>query len=197
MHKLLLATNNPGKLIEMRALLADVPVQLVTPGDCGIHFQVVESGETYAENATRKALEYARAANLPTLADDSGLEVEVLNGAPGLYSARYAGQPGATDAIRRAYLLDKLEHFPHPWYAKFRCTVAIAISSDDIHLSEGICPGEIISEGRGQNGFGYDPIFLIPELGLTMAELTIEQKNIVSHRARAIKAAIPLLLTLL
>jgi XTP/dITP diphosphohydrolase len=195
MHKLLLATHNPGKLIEMRSLLADVPIQLVTLADCDLVLQVVESGQTYAQNASRKALEYARAANLPTLADDSGLEVDVLNGAPGLYSARYSGQPGATDAMRRAYLLDKLTQFPRPWYARFVCTVAIAFSSAEVQLTEGICLGEIIPQERGQNGFGYDPIFLIPELGLTMAELTVEQKNLISHRARAVKAAIPLLLT--
>jgi XTP/dITP diphosphohydrolase len=132
-----------------------------------------------------------------TLADDSGLEVEALSGAPGLFSARYAPQPWATDADRRAYLLRQLQGLPRPWRARFRCTVVLATVSDEVYFAEGSCLGEIIPQERGRSGFGYDPIFLIPELGRTMAELTMEEKNRVSHRAGAVKAVKPILLSLL
>jgi XTP/dITP diphosphohydrolase len=194
MLKLLLASNNPGKLREMRALLGDLPMMLVTPQQVGVHLEVVEDGNTYAENASRKALAFTRAAGLPTLADDSGLEVEALHGEPGLHSARYLPRVSATDADRRAYLLEKLRGIPQPWRARFCCTVALADSSGNIYFAEGACPGEIIPQERGQDGFGYDPIFLLNGLGRTMAELTMTEKNRLSHRARAIMAARPLLM---
>jgi XTP/dITP diphosphohydrolase len=193
MSKLLLASQNAGKLREMKALLKNVPIDLITPVDLGLHLVVKEEGHTYAENAAHKALVYARHSGLVALADDSGLEVDALNGAPGLYSARYAPQRGATDADRRAYLLQQIEGSPRPWRARFRCTIAVATPSGEVHHTEGTCPGELIPEERGQGGFGYDPIFLIPEMGRTMAELTLEEKNRLSHRARAVQAAIPLL----
>ena len=193
MSKLLLASQNPGKLREMKALLKNVPIDLISPVDLGLHLVVKEEGHTYAENAAHKALVYARRSGLVALADDSGLEVEALNGAPGLYSARYAPQRGATDADRRAYLLQQIEGSPRPWRARFRCTIAVATPSGEVHYKEGTCQGEIIPKERGQGGFGYDPIFLIPEMGRTMAELTLEEKNRLSHRARAVQAAIPLL----
>ncbi|MEJ2302493.1 MAG: RdgB/HAM1 family non-canonical purine NTP pyrophosphatase [Anaerolineales bacterium] len=193
MSKLLLASQNAGKLREMKALLKNVPIDLITPVDLGLHLVVKEEGHTYAENAAHKALVYARHSGLVALADDSGLEVDALDGAPGLYSARYAPQRGATDADRRAYLLQQIEGSPRPWRARFRCTIAVATPSGEVHHTEGTCPGELIPEERGQGGFGYDPIFLIPEMGRTMAELTLEEKNRLSHRARAVQAAIPLL----
>lgn len=197
MPKLLLATGNPGKLREFRALLVDLESQLLAPGDLDLHLGVEEKGDTYAENAAHKARTYAHHTGLVSLADDSGLEVAALDGAPGLFSARFAPQPGATDADRRAILLQQLQPHPRPWNARFRCTVALATPERVVNLTEGTCPGEIIPEERGQGGFGYDPIFLISELGKTMAELSMAEKNQISHRARAVRAAIPLLKDLL
>ena len=194
MLTLLIATGNPGKIIELQDLLKDLPVKLVTPADVGLKdFDVVEDGRTYAENAEKKALAYCQASGLPVLADDSGLEVDALDGAPGLHSARYAPQPGATDADRRALMVKNLRGLPQPWTARFRCTVAVATPEGAMELTEGTCEGEIIPEERGSNGFGYDPIFMLTDLGRTMAELTRQQKNTLSHRARAVNAAIPLL----
>ena len=156
---------------------------------------IEESGQTYAENATLKGVAFAQASGMMTLADDSGLEVEALDGLPGLRSARFAPKPGASDADRRAYLLERLSGAPRPWKARFRCLIALVSPDGEIHHSEGICPGEIIPEERGDNGFGYDPIFLLTELGQTMAELSMEQKNRLSHRARAVQAARPVLIT--
>lgn len=190
---LLLASTNPGKLREMRALLKDLKVRLLSPEDLGLAIEVEETGATYAENAASKARAFALRSGLVSLADDSGLEVDALGGAPGLYSARYAPHPGATDADRRAYLLQQLQDQPRPWSARFRCTVAIALPSGEVHFTEGVCPGEIISEERGRGGFGYDPVFLIPSLNKTMAELSMQEKNRISHRALAVRAAIPLL----
>lgn len=191
MPKLLLASRNRGKLEELRAILQELPAELVTPYDLDLDLQVAETGSTYAENAARKAEAYARHTGLLTLADDSGLEVAALDGAPGLYSARYAPQPGATDADRRDYLLAQLGDQPRPWRAQFHCVVALAPLDRPTRFAEGVCPGEIIPEERGDQGFGYDPIFLLPELDRTMAELEMEQKNQLSHRARALQAAWP------
>jgi XTP/dITP diphosphohydrolase len=197
MPKLLLATQNRGKIKEIQALLGDIKVELLIPGDLGVELQIEESGASYAENAALKAWAYAHRTGMLTLADDSGLEVALLEGQPGLRSARYAPQPGADDADRRAYLLERLEGKPRPWLAQFRCVVALADPHGRVRFAEGICPGEIIPQERGSNGFGYDPIFLIPELGLTMAELNMEEKNHISHRARAIQALRPDLIDLL
>jgi XTP/dITP diphosphohydrolase len=191
MNQLLLASTNPGKLLEIQDLLPGF--ELLLPQDVGLTLTVEETGSTYAENAALKARAYNQASGLPALADDSGLEVDCLNGAPGLHSARYAARPGAGDADRRALLLHNLAGCPRPWPAHFHCTVAIAVPGGGVFFAEGDCPGEIIPEERGHNGFGYDPIFLLPELGLTMAELSRAQKNQLSHRARAVKAALPIL----
>lgn len=197
MSKLLLATSNPGKLHEMRLLLEGLPIELFTPAQIGLDIDVDESGQTYAENAARKAQAYALASGLLTLADDSGLEVDALGGQPGLRSARYAPQPGATDADRRRYLLARLEGCPRPWTAHFHCTVALASPQGELRFAEGDCYGEIIPVERGTNGFGYDPVFLLPELGKTMAELLSHEKNRLSHRARAVQAALPVLTDLI
>ncbi len=196
---LLLATTNPGKIIELRALLADLPVEILTPKDINLHLDVLEDGLTYAENAAKKATAFARASGLLCLADDSGLEVDVLGGAPGLYSARYSPKPGATDKDRRAYLLQNIlaAAAPRPWRARFVATVAVSGADGSVEWAEGQCVGEIIPEERGTSGFGYDPIFLFPELGLTMSEISDEQKNQISHRALAVQAAMPILLRLL
>ena len=188
MPQLLIATNNAGKQKEIRSLLHDLAIELVVPAELGLDLDVTEDGTTYKENAAKKAIAFAQASGLVSLADDTGLEVEALGGAPGLYSARYAPKPNATDADRRAYLLKKLQPYPRPWKARFRCVVAIAQSDSQLHFTEGICPGEIIPNERGTQGFGYDPIFMIPSIGNTMAELSMEEKNQISHRALAVLA---------
>lgn len=197
MAQILLASTNQGKLREIQALLQGQDLELLLPSQVGIDLEVEENGQTYAENAALKGIAYAQASHLLTLSDDSGLEVDALDGLPGLRSARFAPQPNATDADRRAYLLERLRGKPRPWMARFRCVVALVTPSGEVSFAEGICPGEIISEERGQNGFGYDPIFYIPEKDKTMAELDMEEKNKLSHRARAVTAAIPILLELL
>ena len=193
MKKLLIATNNKGKVKELQDLLKNSGFEIVTPADINLDLEVEEDGTTYAENATKKAEAFAQASELISLADDSGLEVEALDGAPGLYSARYHPKPGATDSDRRAYMLKNLKDKPHPWTAHFHATIAIAVPDKNTHVAEGNCYGEIISEERGTGGFGYDPIFLLTELNKTMAELEMEEKNRLSHRAKAVMNAIPIL----
>jgi len=193
MYRLLLATGNLGKLVEIQSLLDGLEIELIIPEAVGISLSVQENGSTYEENASLKANAFANASGLTTLADDSGLEVDVLDGLPGIRSARFSPLPNATDADRRSYLLSKLKAYSRPWKAHFQCTVAIATPQGKLYYAQGNCPGEIIPDERGSNGFGYDPIFLLRALGLTMAELSMEEKNHLSHRARAIKAALPLL----
>lgn len=191
--RLLIATNNPGKRLEIVDLLQGLECQIVTPAELGLTLVVEETGQTYAENAALKAEAFCRLSGLITLADDSGLEVDALAGAPGIHSARYAPQPNATDADRRAYLLQQLQGKPRPWTAHFHCTLAIQQPNAPIRFVTGDCYGEIIPKERGQNGFGYDPIFYLPELQRCMAELSMAEKNRLSHRARALLAARPIL----
>ena len=191
MNKLLIATNNKGKVIEFQDLLGEFGIEFVTPAQIGLELKVEEDGSTYEENAGKKAVAFAQASGLIALADDSGLEVDALNGAPGLYSARYSPKPGANDADRCAFLLENLKDKPRPWTSHFHATIAIAKPSGEVEFAEGNCHGEIIPERRGSGGFGYDPIFFIPEIGKTMAE--IDEKNRISHRARATAAALPIL----
>jgi XTP/dITP diphosphohydrolase len=192
---LLIATNNPGKIKELHELLDDMGIQLVTPAQIDLDLDVIEDGLTYAENATKKALAFAHVSGLISLADDSGLEVDALNSEPGLYSARYGSTDGQklSDAGRRAFLLEKLKDKSQPWTARFHATIAVAVPTGETRLAEGWCEGEIIPEERGTGGFGYDPIFLLPELGKTMAELSMDEKNRLSHRARAVMNAKPIL----
>ncbi|MBN2148632.1 MAG: RdgB/HAM1 family non-canonical purine NTP pyrophosphatase [Anaerolineales bacterium] len=191
--ELLIATANRGKLAEIQALLRKIPLHLVLPADLGLSLEIEEHGHSYEENAALKAGAYVAASGLLTLADDSGLEVDALGGLPGIRSARFSSQPGATDAVRRSYLLQQLQGVCRPWLAHFHCTVALATPRGEIFFTQGECHGEIIPQERGRNGFGYDPVFLLPGFGRTMAELTMEEKNRVSHRALAIQQAIPLL----
>ena len=192
--KLLLATNNKGKVEEIRDLLKDIGIELVTPDVVGIHLHVEEDGNTYAQNAEKKALAFSRASGLISLADDSGLEVDALNGAPGLYSNRYLSKPNATDSDRRAYLLMNLKDKPRPWTATFHATIAIALPGNpSVRLATGECRGEIVSDERGTGGFGYDPIFSIPKINHTLAELSMQEKNRLSHRAKAVMNATPIL----
>lgn len=192
MVRLLIATSNPGKLREIGDLLDISELIIVDPGMIGIRSQVEETGSQYADNARLKASISARTSGIWTLADDSGLEVDVLGGAPGLHSARLGG-PGSSDALRRRLLLEKLHPHPQPWAARFRCVVALASPEGEVDLAEGTCLGEIIATERGSAGFGYDPIFLVQGTDHTMAELSLEEKNRLSHRAKAIKALLPTL----
>ncbi|MCY3922965.1 MAG: RdgB/HAM1 family non-canonical purine NTP pyrophosphatase [Chloroflexi bacterium] len=192
-HRLLIATGNPGKLREFGALFdAHVESQweLVAPADVGLKgFTVVEDGDTYAENAGRKARSYSNACGLPALADDSGLEVDALDGAPGLYSARYAGD-AADDAANRTKLLQALANIPtEQRAARFRCVIALAFPyTTNVRLGEGVVEGSIAMDERGDLGFGYDPVFALPD-GRRMAELDMSEKNAISHRARALADA--------
>ena len=199
---LLIATNNQGKIEELQQLLSDLNIELVTPSQIGLDLEVVEDGVTYAENAAKKAVAFAQASGLISLADDTGLEVDTLDGAPGLYAKRFGSEENGgqelPDFDRRRYLVTKIQDKPRPWTARFRATIAVAIpdnvtlnpvAANSLQLTEGACEGEIISEDRGTNGFGYDPIFLFPELGKTMAELSMDEKNRLSHRARAVMNA--------
>jgi XTP/dITP diphosphohydrolase len=197
MPNLLIATNNKGKVAEIKALLNDLGLTLLTPAELGLVLEIPEDGQTYAENASKKAVAFAQASGMTALGDDSGLEVDALGGGPGLHSHRFSPLPNATDADRRRYLLEKLQGQQRPWTARFRATVAVAMPSGAVQLAAGQCEGEIIPEERGNNGFGYDPIFFIPELGATMAELELNEKNHLSHRARAVHNAIPIIIQML
>lgn len=185
--KLLLATNNKAKVREYKSLLADLPYRLVTLAEEGINLVVDEIGESMVENARLKATTLAARSGLITLADDSGLEVEVLGGEPGQLSARYAGK-GASDRDRINYLLKKLEGVP--WEkrtARFKCVIALATPDGKAEFGYGECEGLITFQPKGKYGFGYDPIFYLPSLGKTMAELPLEVKNQVSHRGKAVR----------
>jgi XTP/dITP diphosphohydrolase len=185
MQKLLIATNNQGKVREFQELLQGLPYELVTPKELGIKLDVEENGKTYQENARIKAEAFARASGLLTLSDDSGLEVDALNGEPGLKSSRYAGE-GASDRQRVEFLLNKLKNVPEQRRgARFRCVIALCRADGQTEFCEGTCEGNITFAPRGAEGFGYDPIFYFPELKQTMAELPAGVKNQVSHRARA------------
>ncbi len=197
MPDLLLASNNQGKLQEIKAILCEISLNILTPRQLNIELEVPEDGSTYKENAYLKAAAFAAASGLVSLADDSGLEVDVLDGLPGLHSARFSTKENATDLDRRHHLLSILMGVPKPWTARFRSVVAIATPAGEVLYSEGICPGEIISEERGEGGFGYDPIFLLPEFDKTMAELSMTQKNKISHRGQAVQAALPILTKLI
>jgi XTP/dITP diphosphohydrolase len=190
--RLLIATTNKGKQREYRELLRGLAAELIFPDDLGINLEVVEDGATYRENAAKKARAFAQVSGLPALADDSGLEVDALVGEPGVRSARYAGE-GADDPRRRAFLLDKLRAVPAPRAARFVCVIAVALPGGEVSYAEGECRGQIVLSERGANGFGYDPIFRLAGEHCTMAELSAQDKNRVSHRARAAQAAIPLL----
>jgi XTP/dITP diphosphohydrolase len=188
---IVVATWNKGKLREFRALLEPLKSEVLSLADLSIDVEFEESGETFAENARVKAVAYSRLTTLPVLADDSGLEVFALGGRPGIYSARYAG-PGASDSDRVRKLLEELQPFGSKREARFVCALALARSGTLFLETEGECRGTIAEWPRGHNGFGYDPIFFFPQLGKTYAELGLEEKNLYSHRARAVSSLIEL-----
>jgi XTP/dITP diphosphohydrolase len=178
-RRLVIATGNAGKLREYRELLADTGFELVA-----FDSEVEEAGETYAENARLKAETACARSGLPSLGDDSGVEVEAIGGFPGIRSARL----GPTQQERTAELLRRLEGKPQPWHARFVCVVALAAPGHDTQFFDGECRGEIVTEWRGEAGFGYDPIFLVPGTGKTFGEMAPEEKRQYSHRARAVRA---------
>ena len=192
-QKLLIATKNPGKVREYRELLADLPFEVVSLAEAGVDVDVEETGATFEENALLKARTYARLSGLLTWADDSGLAVDALDGWPGVHSARHAG-PDATDADRIHILLQRLADVPaSERTAAFHCVVAIATPDGRAWTTDGMCPGVIIDEPAGSGGFGYDPVFFVPHLGKTFAQLSSAEKNAISHRGVAARKAATLL----
>ena len=183
--RFVLATHNPGKLREMGEILKDFGIEVVSPRDLGITVDVEETGTTFAENAMLKARAICKAADLPAIADDSGLCVDALNGAPGVYSARYGGE-GLDDRGRYMLLLSSLRGAPTR-AAHFACAVACAFPNGDTLTAEGRCDGSIAYAPLGEGGFGYDPVFLLPGTGKTFGQLTQEEKSAVSHRGRALR----------
>jgi len=193
MRALLLATANRHKVEEFRAIFSTLPFTLFSLTDIGLDMDVEETGTTFLENAELKAHAYAQASGMLSLADDSGLEIDALGGAPGVYSARFAGVDTPYEE-RFRLILKQLQGFPQDQRtARFRCVISIAEPSGYCRSVEGIVEGVIAEAPRGTNGFGYDPIFLIPELGKTTAELTPEHKNRISHRGQAARKAQKLL----
>ena len=189
--KLLVATGNPGKAREFGDLLASVESDLCFPAEIGLDLNIPEDGVTYLENASQKAISYAERSGLLTLADDSGLEVDALEGAPGLHSARYVA---GSDCDRTTALLRNLEGVALECRtARFRCVVVVVSPAGSLWHAEGVCEGVIALARSGSGGFGYDPVFYLPEYKCTMAELSETQKNRISHRARAIQAILPVL----
>ena len=183
--RFVLATHNPGKLREMGEILKDFGIEVVSPKDLGITVDVEETGSTFAENAMLKAKAICKAANLPAIADDSGLCVDALGGAPGVYSARYGGE-GLDDRGRYMLLLSSLRGAPTR-AAHFACAVACAFPNGDTLTAEGRCDGSIAYAPLGEGGFGYDPVFLLPGSGKTFGQLSQEEKSAVSHRGRALR----------
>ncbi|NLY88256.1 MAG: XTP/dITP diphosphatase [Firmicutes bacterium] len=187
MPRLVLASKNKGKLRELKKMLAGSSWELYSAADFPQLPPVVEDGETFRENAVKKALLVAGILKEWTLADDSGLEVDALNGAPGVFSARFAGEPG-NDKKNNEKLLRLLADIPlEQRTARFRCALALASPEGEVWTTERTCEGLIAPAPRGDQGFGYDPLFYLPELGVTMAELPEEKKNEISHRGKAMK----------
>lgn len=189
MTRLVVATRNRGKLDEIRAILASLPVEVASLADYPEIEPIEEDGATFEANAVKKALHVAASTGHLTLADDSGIEVDALDGAPGVHSARFAG-PEATDEANNAKLLELMAAVPDAERtARFRCVVAIATPEGHLEAAEGVCEGLVARRERGDKGFGYDPLFLVPEWGMTFGELPEGIKNAISHRGRALAAA--------
>lgn len=187
MEKILLATQNQGKVREFRKLLAPLGLTIVTPADLAETIEVIEDQNTFAGNAFKKAMTFFQLTGLPTIADDSGLAVDYIDGRPGVFSARYSGEQ-ATDASNNAKLLFELDGVPmEERTARFTSAIAFVLSADYHLIVEGHTDGLILPDYRGQNGFGYDALFLIPHLNKTYAELDDEEKNAISHRGVAMR----------
>jgi XTP/dITP diphosphohydrolase len=191
--RLVVASHNEHKIREIRQLTAHMDLEVVGVAEMGDLPPVEEDGETFRDNARKKALETAQLLKEWVLADDSGLEVDALDGAPGVHSARFAGEGGGDECNNRL-LLSRMGDLPLAERgAQFRCVMALASPDGEVEFSEGICRGVIGFEPRGSNGFGYDPLFVVPELGCTFAELSSEEKNRISHRSRAIQGMLEIL----
>lgn len=190
--KLLIASRNRGKVVEIRAILGlglQKVVEVMTLAELPSVEQPRENGKTFSENARIKALYYAKAHRILCIADDSGLAVDALGGLPGVRSARFAGEE-ASDAENNAHLLHELAPFARPWKAAYVCVATAALPNRVVAEATGKIEGEILREGRGRDGFGFDPLFHVPSLGKTMAELSTEEKNRISHRGQALRALI-------
>lgn len=186
--KVVVASRNAHKVAEIQALLGELPVQLVTIDEVAPGTALIEEEPTFEANALVKAQQAARATGLPAIADDSGLEVDALGGAPGVRSARYAGEP-CDDARNNDKLLHALQGVPGPRTARYQCCAAFVDLQRDLSVVRaGACEGEILEAPQGRGGFGYDPLFYLPRLGKTMAELDMAEKNALSHRAAAFRA---------
>ena len=183
--KFVLATHNPGKLREMSDILSHLGIEVVSPADVGVTVEVEETGTTFAENAMLKAKAICAASGLPAIADDSGLCVDALNGGPGVYSARYGGE-GLDDRGRYMLLLNSMRG-QTTRAAHFSCAIACAFPNGDTLTAEGRCDGAIAFAPLGEGGFGYDPVFLVPEKGKTFGQLTAEEKSQISHRGKALR----------
>lgn len=184
--KVILASKNQHKLTELSAILSQLGFEIALESECGLDIDVEETGTTFEENSFLKADAVMKASGLPVLADDSGLMVDALDGAPGVYSARYGHK--ASDKERTAYLLENMKDVPEERRgAKFVCVITCLFPDGRKIVARGECPGVIARAPHGENGFGYDPVFYLPELGMTYAELPSEQKNAISHRARALQ----------
>lgn len=199
--RLVLATNNQGKLREFERLLAGCGFKLVTPADLGVEWHVEETGASFEENARLKAVDAAQATGLPAFADDSGLEVDHLDGRPGIFSARYAGADRTDGSLSEReqceMILREMRGVPDEQRsARFRCVIAIATPDGGVRTVDGVFKGRIAHEIRGEGGFGYDPIFLVPERGVTSAQLSPEAKDALSHRGKAARKALPILRTM-
>ena len=183
--KFVLATHNPGKLKEMADILSGLGVEVVSPADLGVDLEVEETGTTFAENAMLKAKAICGASGLPAIADDSGLCVDALNGGPGVYSARYGGE-GLDDAGRTRLLLENMRG-QTTRAAHFACAIACVFPDGKTLTAEGRCDGAVAFAPMGTGGFGYDPVFLVPEKGRTFSQLTEAEKNEISHRGKALR----------
>ncbi|OQX89713.1 MAG: non-canonical purine NTP pyrophosphatase, RdgB/HAM1 family [candidate division Zixibacteria bacterium 4484_93] len=197
MRKLLVATQNPGKLSEIVSILSPYGLEVISPMELEVRVDIVEDGQTFRENALKKALAYHRASGMLTLADDSGLEIDALDGAPGVLSSRFLGEKTSYSEKMRE-ILDMLESIPdEERTARFICEVAIVKSEDNVWFARGVLDGIIARSPSGKGGFGYDPIFYLPDTGKTLAELTPKEKNSISHRGQAFREAARMLARLI
>ena len=185
--KLVLASKNQHKLVEMQTILGQLGLEVVLQSELGIDVDVEETGTTFAENALLKAKAVMEASRMAAIADDSGLVVDALNGAPGVYSARYGNKN--SDAERTAFLLENMVNIPEQQRTgRFVSAIACALPDGRVVTAEGVCEGTILFETRGDNGFGYDPVFYVPQIGKTFAEADGAEKNAISHRGKALEA---------
>lgn len=182
--KLIIASNNAHKIKEIKQILGGIFSEVISMKDAGINHETIEDGKTFLENAAKKASELSEISNCFAIADDSGISVDALDGAPGIYSARFCGRHGDDDA-NNALLLEKLNGITDR-KAHYTCAIALCTPSGDLYSAEGYLYGEILSSPRGNNGFGYDPLFFVPQKNQTVAELSSEEKNKISHRANAL-----------